>query len=250
MGHIGFINMKKNVSARTPLTNEQIQVILTGKFGDGCLATNSMAKAHPESIYSYYYCTSSIYSEYIQFKKDILGNLCNTGITYSTNRGYKTGNIYKLYTISHPLITEIAHETLEESLLRMDELGFAMWIYDDGSLHKDKHFYNINTQAFSREENADIIVPFLKQRFDITAVPTIERKTDGRCYWYLRVKKYDGAFIISEILLKHFVPCLSYKRINPELVNNWHILKNNLSICGVNIDSMHPKTITAMLKRI
>lgn len=55
----------------------------------------------------------------------------------------------------------------------MDDLGLAMWFYDDGSLHQTKLFYNLNTQAFSKETNEQIIVLFLA-KYNIHAVPTIE----------------------------------------------------------------------------
>lgn len=49
---------------------------------------------------------------------------------------------------------------IETALNLMDDLGVALWFYDDGSLHKTKLFYNLNTQAFSQEINQDLFVPF------------------------------------------------------------------------------------------
>ena len=116
------------------LTEEQLQVILTGKFGDGCLATNHLSKLHPEKDYAYYYMTNSICLEYIQFKKKLLGNLCHKDILCDINRGYKDNLIFKIATISHPQITEIAKEPVDKSIVRLTDLGVALWLYDDGSL--------------------------------------------------------------------------------------------------------------------
>ncbi|MBQ9392012.1 MAG: hypothetical protein IJU02_07495 [Lachnospiraceae bacterium] len=192
--------MKVRQSAANELSNEQIQVLITGKFGDGCLVPNSRAKYHPEINFNYYYSTNSIHKEYIEYKKKLLGNLCITSINEIMNMGFKPAPIYRISSICSKAITEIACEDLNISLDRMNELGLALWFFDDGSLHKIKYFYNLNTQRYSKEVVENIIAPFLKNRFSIIAKPTIERKKDGREFWYLRVGKFDGAFIISEIL--------------------------------------------------
>lgn len=85
-------------------------------------------------------------------------------------------------------ITKIRNMSIQEALELMDDLGLAMWFYDDGSLHQTKLFYNLNTQAFSKETNEQIIVPFLA-KYNIYAVPTIERKKNGKEYWYLRIPR-------------------------------------------------------------
>lgn len=232
------------------LTEEQLQVILTGKFGDGCLATNHLSKLHPENEYPYYYMTSSVCLEYIQFKKKLLDDLCRRDILCDTNRGYKDNLIFRLTTVSHPQITQIAKESVDKSITRLTDLGVALWLYDDGSLHQKKHFYNLNTQSFSKEVNYDVFVPFFKDRYDITAIPTIERKKDGREFWYLRIRKYDGAFVVSELLSKYPVSGLEYKLIDKSLINKWNILKQDLIRDGVDVNSIHPKTLAARLNRL
>jgi hypothetical protein len=231
------------------LSNEQIQVLLTGKFGDGCFATNSHAKQRPDFNWSYYYVTSSINIDYILYKEKLLGSLCRTKILCSENKGYKKNLIFKLSTLSHQQITEIAKESLEASLCRMDELGFALWLYDDGSLHRKKQFYNLNTQAFSREVQYDLFVPFLKNRFGIVATPTIERKADGRSFWYLRIKKYDGAFTASEILSKYPIHGFEYKRIEDKTIEKWNTLQKELKSKDIDITSLHKKTLCSMLNK-
>lgn len=235
---------------KTPLTNNQLQVVLTGKLGDGILATNGRAKMHPEVSYPYYYQSNSIYYEYVAFKKRLLGNLCRSDIRDRINGGYKANHIFTIATVSHPQITEIAKESLIDSLNRLDELGLALWFYDDGSLHQKKLFYNLNTQSFSKDENVNIIAPFLKDRFGITAKPTIERKADGREFWYLRIPKYTGTFVVSDILERYPVSCFNYKIIGSDVVSKWNLL--NLQLQKENIDplSLHPKTLCSMLNKI
>ena len=144
--------------------------------------------------------------------------------------GYAQKPIYRLYTHVDPDIQLIGNMSIEEGLNLMDDLGLAIWFYDDGSLHKTDLFYNLNTQAFSEEVNRDLFVPFLKN-FGIIAKPTIERKKDGREFWYLRIGRYDGAYEISQILNKYPVNCYNYKVWSSETIQNWsklqEWLKNN-----------------------
>lgn len=205
------------------LSNEQLQVLLSGKFGDGCLTTPKTCK--DTSSYS----TCCIYEEYIDFKSKLLGNLVSNK-SYVSKNGYAQKPIWRLNTHVDIDIRAIKNMSIEEALNLMDDLGVAIWFYDDGSLHKTKLFYNLNTQAYSEEVNKELFVPFL-EKFDIKAVPTIERKKDGREFWYLRIGKYDGAYEISQILNKYPLDCYNYKTWNSETIQNWsklqEWLKNN-----------------------
>lgn len=142
-------------SAVLNLTNEQLQVLVSGKFGDGSLNTPKSEKSNAT------FSTNCIYEEYLKFKKYLLGDL-SFNITSETNRGYKENTIYRLSTKASEDITKIRNMSIEEALKLIDDLGVALWFYDDGSLHKTKLFYNLNTQAFSEEVNRDIFVPFFK----------------------------------------------------------------------------------------
>lgn len=207
-------------SAALNLSNEQLQVLLTGKFGDGNLKTPKSCTDNSS------YSANCIYEEYLDFKIKLLGDLFCKKHFYETN-GYKKTPIYQFYTHVHPDITKIKNMSIEEGLNLMNELGLAMWLYDDGSLHKSDLFYNINTQAFSEEVNRELFVPFFA-RYDILAKPTIERKKDGREFWYLRVGKYDGANKISEILNKYPVTCYQYKVWSSETIQNWSKMQEYL----------------------
>lgn len=137
--------------------------------------------------------------------------------------------------------------SVEEALSYMDDLGIALWFYDDGSMHKTKLFYNLNTQAFSEEINRDVFVPFF-QKFNIYAKPTIERKKDGREFWYLRISKYEGAYEISQILNKYYVGCYNYKIWSSETIQNWskmqeYLKSENKSQCSNRMKSSILKKI-------
>ena len=199
-------------------------MLLTGKFGDGYIT-----KPKTETSNSYY-TTNCKFEEYINFKANLLGDLVSKVGVIEKN-GFNQTPINVLNTHSTEAITKIGKMSIEDALTLIDELGVALWFYDDGSLHKTKLFYNLNTQAFSEEINRDLFVPFF-EKFNIIAKPTIERKKDGREFWYLRISKYEGAFEISNILNKYPVKCYNYKVWSPETIQNWSKLQERLKSTG------------------
>lgn len=227
-------------SAALNLSNEQLQVLVSGKFGDGCLSTPKTCMDN--SMYS----TNCIHKEYIDYKEKLLGDLASKS-NFLLNNGYAKKPIWCLHTHVNPDITTIKNMNIEDALSLLDDLGIALWFYDDGSLHKTKLFYNLNTQGFSEEVNKELFVPFFL-KFGIKAKPTIERKKDGREFWYLRVGKYDGAYEISELLNKYKVNCFNYKVWSSETIQNWSKLQEwlksgNNSNCSTKKKSMILKKI-------
>lgn len=207
-------------SATLNLSNKQLQVLLTGKFGDGYLSTPKTCKDN--SLYT----SNCKFEEYVDYKMKLLSDLAGTK-SYIADNGYSKTGIWQFHSHVSPDITAIKNMSIEEALSLMDEQGLAMWFYDDGSLHKTKLFYNLNTQAYSEEVNKELFVPFLS-KFNINAKATIERKKDGRVFWYLRIGKYDGAYEISNILNKYPVDCYNYKVWSSETILNWSKMQEYL----------------------
>lgn len=232
-----MVNNKQSAA----LNNEQLQVLISGKFGDGCFSTPKTATSNS----SFY--TNCIHKEYIEYKRQLLGNI-SSEIKECTNKGFKEGIIYKIYTPAIPGITYVRNLSIEEALNKLDTLGIALWFYDDGSLHKDKLFYNLNTQAFSEEVNRDLFVPFL-EKFNIRATPTIERKKDGKEFWYLRIGKYNGACEIASILSKHYVDCFNYKIWSSETIQKWSKLQAQLKSIPLDIKEIHPRTLNSLMDK-
>lgn len=186
------------------ITNEQKQVLLSGLLGDG-----SIKKSHVS-----YNC---MYKEYMQFKRNLLGNLAKSEVIENDNMGYKKGS--KIYSFSGKLnhyADSLVYNDLSESIKDLDELGLALWIYDDGSLHKKNFFYNINTHSFPKEVQETVLIPALN-KFGIYPKILTESKPDGRLFHYLYISKWNGAMIISNILRKYSVECYKYKLIPKEI---------------------------------
>ena len=236
--------MKNRQSAANNLSNEQYQVLLTGKFGDGSMSRSKGLNSN------FMYATNSVHREMVEFKYKLLGDLSSkSGIKTYINRGFKENTIYRFYSITSSLITDFYNEDWKKSLENMDELGLALWFYDDGSLHKTKLFYNLNTQKFSKNDN-EYISEYFKRKWNIIAIPTVERKKDGREFWYLRIRKYDGAFTISNILKKYYLKCYDYKIISSETIQKWSKLQEELKSVGIDIKKIKARVLTNMLNKI
>jgi hypothetical protein len=208
------------------ITNEQKQLMLSGLLGDGSIKHSHVT----------YNC---MYREYMKYKKNLAGNLSKSEVIESDNLGYKKGS--KIYTFSMKLneySKRLVNEPLSEMIKDLDELGLALWIMDDGSLHKKNYFYNINTHSFSREDEENILIPKLNE-FGIYPKILTEKKQDGRLFSYLYVSKWNGAMVISRILRKYIVECYRYKLIPEEIENAY--FKLDLDIFN-NLETEYKKT--------
>lgn len=209
------------------LTNEQIQVLLTGTFGDGCI------KLNPSNTSTF--TSNCIHSEYRDYKSKLLGDLLSSE-RESINMGFKQNMIYHNLSKADIRITKLHNFSLEEKLDIMDNLGLALWFYDDGSLHHKNHFYNLNTHYFSEEVHKEVLVPFFEK---LGLQPKIlkDKKKDGREFSYLMFGKHYGAFEIAELLQQYPVECYKYKLWSSETIQKWSKLKAELKSKGITVSN-------------
>lgn len=193
---------KNGQSAALSLSKNQLQVILSGILGDGCISTTNTN--------STLFITNCKYEEYIDFKVSLLGDMFKHKSRKDTNGFCKTP-IYIIRTKSDKNLTLIKHMPIPDILDNLTELGIALWFYDDGSLHKKSLFYNLSTHSFSKDIQEKYFIPFF-DKLGIYPSLQIEKKADGRVFWYLRIGKFSGADKISRILDKYPINCYSYKR--------------------------------------
>jgi hypothetical protein len=193
------------------LSNNQIQVLLTGTFGDGCISLN---KSNTSTFTS-----NGIHKEYIDFKFNLLEDL-QSSTREGMNSGYKVNIIHSLLSKADKRITTLHHNSLENKLNLLDDLGLALWFYDDGSLHKKNRFFNLNTHSFSEEVHYDVLVPYFENK-GLRPKVFKDRKKDGREFSYLYFGKHYGAFEIMEILQKYPLQCYSYKLWSSETIQEW-----------------------------
>ncbi|HMT01749.1 MAG TPA: hypothetical protein PKD00_00325 [Burkholderiales bacterium] len=211
------------------LNEDTKQLLLTAKLGDGHLTIPKNSNSN-----SCYY-TNCIYKEYLEHKKSILRDL-SFDITYVEKNGYAGKPIFCLSSKKHVEITKIKNMSLEDTLSSLNDYGIALWFYDDGSLHKDKLFYNLNTHSFSKEIQENLFIPFFN-KYNIFPKVTKEIKKNGNIYYYLRISKFEGAYEISEILNKYKINCYSYKVWSSETSQKWRKLQVQLKSMTIDISN-------------
>lgn len=104
---------------------------------------------------------------------------------YCTGKRVFPENINKL--------TQINNLTIED---------FYLWLIDDGSFHKTKHFMNLNSHALTRAENIELSY-FLWHTHGIETRVYPEKKKDGRLFWYQYIPAAQVESILPEF--KQFI---------------------------------------------
>lgn len=202
-----------NLRSQINLTEPELQVCLSLYLGDGCYAKQTVNG-------NYGIITSCIYKDSLDFKKSLLTNLKTSDIKEFENNGYKKeGKIFKMQLHSNPEISKVFNLSFSEKIYLLNDLGLALWFFDDGSLHKDKLFYNLNTHAFTVEEQVEILE--VLKKFSIYGKITSETKKDGRKFFYISISKYSGSFEIANILTKYKINSMSYKLWSSETIQKW-----------------------------
>lgn len=210
------------------LTNEQIQVLLTGTFGDGCIRFSTSGKSQ--------FTTSCIYEEYINYKNKLLGDLFYKSYG-EINQGFKQNMIYKSFSNYDYRISKLHSLNIKDKLDLMNDLGLALWFYDDGSKHKKNLFYNLSTHAFSEEIQREYFLPFFKERLGYTPKIYKDKKKDGRIFYYLFFARHNGSYEISKLLEKYPIECYKYKLWSSETIQEWSKLKAELKSKGIEVSS-------------
>lgn len=221
------------------ILNNQKQVLLSARVGDGTFYKQSLNG-------NYSMVTTSIHLEYLQFKKLLLEGLSISNITTVQNNGYKKGLIHTMRVNESSIVTDIFNMSIIEMLNNMDELGIALWFYDDGSLHNTKFYYNLSTHS-SPLEDQYLFIEFLK-RYNINAKIRTENKKDGRIFHYLSIGRYDGSNIISDILSKYPIKAFAYKIWSSETIQEWSNLQEEMK--SENFTSIDGYRVGAFLKRM
>ena len=199
------------------LTNNEIQLLLSLYFGDGSYNKQSLNG-------DYSVITSCIHKDSLEYKKTLLNTLNSSEIVYKKNAGYKKdGMIYSWTINTNKANTDIYLTSFEKKLEMLDELGIALWFYDDGSLHKKALFYNLCTHAFTIEQQELILKRLLD--FGIKGHLLRELKKDGRVFYYISINKCDGAHIISQIMNKVKIDSMSYKLWSSTTIQEWSTLQ-------------------------
>jgi len=216
------------------LNRNQVQVLVSGEFGDGHIALKKSGKG--------VYKTNCKYLEYLEFKQKLLGNISGK-IGYVEKNGYNQNEIYTLSSKTAMELKIIKELDIKTKLSLLDDLGLALWFYDDGSLHRRNGFFNLNTHNYDENTHYNIFVPFFEK---LGMKPQVYRdnKKDGRSFCYLYFGKHFGAYEIMKILSKYPIECYKYKLWSSTTIQDWSKLKVELKRRGITVT---PRKFTNIL---
>jgi hypothetical protein len=186
--------------------DQRQQAVLIGSIlGDGHLAEN-----WSKTNYRLKVSQSVAQQEYVQWKYGVFREWVLTG-----PKVHESTNSMRFATISHPYLTHL-HDTFYRRRVKvlpnnigdlLSPLAVAVWFMDDGNIRKTNgkvYGYYINTQSFTRGENA-LLAGVLKEKFGIE-VAIYENHGKPRLYIGARSKA-----LFREIVGPYVLPPLQYK---------------------------------------
>lgn len=157
-------------------------------FGDGHI-TKPNKKGTVEIKFS------STVKSIIDFKARLLGSnviskpqhkkAYGSKLVHHTCKRVKPENMDKIYQIN-----------------QLSQDDFWLWLLDDGSFHKTKRFYNLNSHCLTRAENIELSW-YLWHSLGIETRVYFEKKKDGRLFWYQYIPRAQAESLIPEF--KEFI---------------------------------------------
>lgn len=137
------------------------------------------------------------------------------GIRWGTQpSGYGgTKTIHNLRTSVDAKATQVRETSLEDILRSIDEQDLIMWYLDDGSWHIKRHTMHLYSNMLDAEQ-VQILVERIEQLYGIAPRVRIDRKKDGRTFFYLYfprklVEKFRP--IVRQYLIDNKLSTLYYK---------------------------------------
>jgi len=190
-------NLKKVGQSAAIMNNTVKQILIGTTLGDGHITANGK------------FSTGCKHKEWVDYKMSILKDYMPK-YSYLETNGFSPNPYHRFDLHVHEDTKLIGQMGVKELCDNLDELGLAVWFYDDGSLHKNNLFYNLNTHSYTQKEHDKYIIPCLNS-FGIKAKTLLERKADGRIFTYTWIPKTLGAQIVNRILKQLPVECYKYK---------------------------------------
>jgi hypothetical protein len=181
------------------MTEVEKQILIGSSLGDAHITKNGV------------FSTGSKFKEWVDFKATHLSKyLSPNWYHFIKENGYSSTPYHRLTLSRHEDILKVLNMTLKEKLQQLDFLGLAVWLCDDGSLHKTNLFYNLSTHSFTKEEHVKYIIPYL-YNFNIRPSVLEEVKSNGKVFYYTYIGKRFGAEICNKLIKTLPINCFNYK---------------------------------------
>jgi hypothetical protein len=154
-------------------------------FGDGCISEIKSG--------NHLLTFSSTNQSLIEMKSKLLNSNVKTRPQHESAWGKKL-----LYLTSKVVLPNNLNKLEQISNLSLEDL--FLWILDDGSYHRSKHFINLCSHALTLAENIELSF-HLWHSLGIESRILPEKKKDGRLFWYQYIPSAQVDSLKSEMLL-------------------------------------------------
>ena len=212
----GDINLS---NTKTTLNNDQYQVLLGSFLGDGYIDYQDKLKKVGRLNISH----SEKQKNYLEWKAKSFNSLASLSqeSCKKTING-STCNIQNQFSFTSKLF--VLEETVTlKSIEKLDLLGLAVWVMDDGSLRnsysKDdiKFSITIDSNSFSLEEN-NYLVSIIKNNFNLNA--TVQKTKDFYRINFNKENSIKLRELISPFVSNDFTGKFKHKCSNVEELDN------------------------------
>lgn len=153
-----------------------INIFRNAMFGDGHIGTVNLKGTVQLKF-------SSTQLSNIELKAKLLNSNIIQRPQHKTAFGKKD-----LYITTKRVMCENLNKIEQINKLSIED--FFLWLIDDGSFHKHKHFMNLNSHALTELENKELN-SYLNNCLNIKARIYTETKKDGRKFWYQYLPKAE-----------------------------------------------------------
>ena len=180
-----------------------MNLILTAKFGDGCLHKNKTCKEYK----AYFSGTDLSWQEFKARSLQATGRISET-----PNLGWGSKPIYSFSTPPSEEATRVFNLSVEEAILELSVEDLVVWYLDDGSWHKKKHFMHLYSNKLTKDQTK-LLADRIESLLGLRPAMREDRKKDGRVYNYL----YFGVN-----LAKAFLPYVQSLLVNNKLCSLYY----------------------------
>lgn len=182
------------------------RIAINARIGDGRLGDSS------KNANISFYSTDKLLLEH---KERMLLAEGYEGIRWGTQpSGYGgTKTIYNLTTFVSDKATVVRDMPIENILRNIDEQDLIMWYLDDGSWHVRANTMHLYSNMLDAEQT-QILVDRIEQLYGIAPRIRIDRKQDGRSFFYLYFQRdlvVKFRPIVRQYLIDNALSTLYYK---------------------------------------
>lgn len=176
------------------------QILLSSKLGDGGFYKRYQGEKS-NSIFAF---TSSKLDYICSVRDDIVSLGLKASPLKLMKSGYKESSFsYTFRTLTDKRLTEIYNLSTSETISFLNKEGLIRLYLDDGSYHKNRHFGHLYCNSFSEDESKLLIDAFYRFYPVKKCKLRIDKKKDGRKYFYIYLPTYVMKEFTVDVL--HFL---------------------------------------------